>query len=161
MRRFLAIGLLAGCFLGSVLALGSGCVGYEELNAEPNDDYENFPPIIDSFRPGDPTVRIRLSEEGAQEFSIISVSDPNDDQFFGYRWVLDDQEGDASGVEVSNGSFFRFQPSTVGAWTLKVTVWDCPGVGKDNDFTGLKPCQEAQPEDSLTTQVGWTILVEP
>jgi hypothetical protein len=85
----------------------------------------------------------------------ITVRDPDGDRFFGYRWKLNNS------VQ-GNGSFYSYTANTADALDeLVVTVWDCPGVGEDNDFTGLDACQIEPPDPESAIDESWAIKVEP
>lgn len=138
-------------FLALTLA---GCLGYEEINAEPEAPPPNQPPRIVTVDPADITIRLQVGK--SQTFRVLVVDDPNGDPFIGYRW---DVNGEVEGY----GSQYKFTgtPNNIGYQKLIVTVWDCPGIGEANNYQGLNECQLEPPIKDSKVTYGWTIVVEP
>lgn len=136
---------------GAALLALTGCMGYDEIEAQPEVRLNNRP-YIESATPS-PGI-ITLQRGSTQRFSI-TVRDPDGDRFFGYRWKL-------NGTVQGNGSFYSYTGTSANALDeLVVTVWDCPGVGLNNDFTGLEDCQFEPPDPASTIDESWAIKVEP
>jgi hypothetical protein len=134
----------------AIAALAAGCVGYDEIESRPAAAV-NHKPYIESAEPAEGIVFLKVGD--TKQFRIV-VDDPDGDRFFGYRWKLN---GDVQG----NGSFYTFTANRVALEDLAVTVWDCPGVGTNNDFTGLLECQETPPDSNSTVVHRWAVKVEP
>lgn len=133
-----------------IAGLVAGCVGYDEIEARPPAEI-NHKPYIESAEPAEGIVFLKVGESKA--FRIV-VDDPDNDRFFAYRWKLN---GDVQG----NGSFYTFNANRVALEDLVVTVWDCPGVGAENNYAGLAACQENPPDPNSAVVHRWALKVEP
>lgn len=134
-----------------VALLAGGCLGYDEIGARPL-ALENHKPYIASADPAEGIVYLKVGE--SKMFRILGIDDPDGDAFFGYRWTLN---GDLQG----NGSFYKFFGTRIAVEDLVVEVWDCPGVGENNDFSGLDECQIEPPDAESVIQHRWAVKVEP
>lgn len=131
----------------------AGCVGYEEISAAPAGPGKNLPPRIETFSPPSKEL-FEINLNDTQAFKVTSIDDPNvKDRFFGYSWELDNSK-------VGNGNFYTFVGTKAGYARLVVSVWDCPGVGPENNYEGLDECQDEPRADSFTAQEKWLILVK-
>lgn len=129
----------------------AGCMGYDEIDAAPPGAV-NHKPYIESADPAEGIVYLKVGD--SKLFRILSIDDPDGDKFFGYRWTLN---GEIQG----NGSFYKFTGTRIAVEDLVVEVWDCPGVGDNNQFAGLTECQNDPPDPQSVIEHRWAVKVEP
>jgi hypothetical protein len=133
----------------------AGCLGYQEIGTEPADPPANRPPRIVSVDPEGVNVQLKVGE--ARSFSVVSVEDPDNDRFFGYEWTVN---GSVEGY----GSLYKFtgpQNSAGQYLSLVVSVWDCHGIGPQNNYEGLNECQLKPKDESSKVTYGWIVRVIP
>ncbi len=137
-----------------VLALSPvGCLGYDEIHAEPEAPIPNRPPRITVVDPADVNYKMKVGD--TYSFRVVSVEDPDLDPFFGYEWKL-------NGSVEAYGSLYKYtapQNSAGQFVSLIVTVWDCYDIGEENNYEGLNECQLKPKDENSKVTYGWILEV--